>query len=231
MTGGVVRTMCWVLLVASVVSDAPLLGQAPPSDAFAGVYVGAAAGPVSYNTHITFDGLDDPAGRGGFLYGAVSGYNRLNGRWILGVEGTLTRASVPGPYTFDPAITGFAELDLRHDTGVGLDGRVGRLWGDRTLVYASVGYSVVTQSVRLDGVLLSDFEGGAEPVTSGTVQYGAGIEVAIGERVGLRFSLRRLGGHDLSAGDFGTAVSSVGLSAFDVQPSQDQLLVGARYRF
>ena len=172
----------------------------------------------------------NPAGRGAFVAGASLGYNRVTGRWLLGVEGNLARASVPDPYTFDPSVTGFAELDLRQDVGVGLDGRLGLRWSNATLVYASVGYGVGTQSVRLDGVPLSDFEGGSEPATFGAVRFGAGIEVAIAERIGLHLSVRTSAGHDLAARDFGTLVPSSGLSFFDVEPSQDQFLIGARYR-
>ena len=59
----------------------------------------------------------------------------------------------------------------------------------------------------------------------------AGIEVAIAERIGLGVSLRTVGGHDLSRDDFGAVVPTAGLSFFDVEPRQDQFLVGLRYRF
>lgn len=207
----------------------PALGQAPAPHPFSGVYLGGAGGGVSYNTRITFDGVDDPAGRGGFGYSAFLGYNHVFDDWLLGVETILSGASVPGPYTFDPAATGFAELDLRRDPGVGLDVRAGRVVAGRVLVHGIVGYSVATQSVRLDGVPLSDFAGGSEAETFGTVQLGAGVDVPIWSRLGFRFVFRSLGGHDLSAEDFGTVVPDASLTFFDVEPGQHHFLFGFRY--
>lgn len=209
----------------------PAHGQFPDARLFSGVYGGVEVGPVSYNTQITFDGVDDPAGRGGLLYGAFLGYNRVGYPWLFGVEGRVTRASVPDPYTFDPAVTGFAELDIDRSSGVGLDARVGRLIAGRILIHGSVGTSVVTQTVHLDGVPLSGFVGGSEAKTFAAVQLGTGIEVALSPRLGFRFDFRSLEGHDLSADDFGTVVPDASLTFFDVEPGQHQFMFGLRYRF
>lgn len=220
----------WLFVLVGIVGGgSPALAQTP--DAFAGVYAGGEFGAISYNTQITFDGVNDPAGRGGVGYNAFVGYGRAFDAWVLGAEAFVSGASVPDPYTFDPDVTGFSELDLRRGTGVGVDVRGGRLVGGHVLIHGILGYSVATQSVYLDGVPLSDFEGGSEPETFGTVQYGGGVEFAPLSRLGIRFAFRSLGGHDLSAEDFGSVTPDAGLTFFDVEPGQHQFMFGVRYRF
>ena len=87
--------------------------QAQSSDYFSGFYGGFEGGAISYDTQITFDGVDDPAGRGGAGYGAFFGYNHTYEKLSVGAELLFNLASDPDPYTFDPAVVGFAELDLR----------------------------------------------------------------------------------------------------------------------
>jgi len=197
----------------------------------AGFYAGIEVGPVSYDTQITFDGVDDPAGRGGTGFAAVLGYNHVRGDWLTGLEASVTGGSVPDPYTFDENVTGFAELDLRRETGVGMSGRVGRLIARRLLLFGSVGYSVASQSVRLDGVPLVEFAGASDAATFGTVVWGGGLEWRTRSGVAFRFVTRRLGGHDLSAADFGAVVSDAGLTRFDVEPRQMHFVFGVTYRF
>ena len=163
------------------------------------------------------------------MYGVALGYLRPLGRWVLGLETTLGSATVPDPYTFDPSVTGFAELDLRRERGVSLAGRAGRVVAERLLVHGSIGYARATQSVRLDGVRLSEY-GGSGDVTFGTLLLGAGSEVGGATRRGLRFDFRSLGGHDLSADDFGSVVPDAGLTFLDVEPGQHRLTFGVRYR-
>ncbi len=218
----------WVLSTFGAFCS-PLEGQANVSDAFSGLYVGAEAGGVSYNTDITFDGVDDPAGRGAFGYGAFIGYNHGFGAWLVGAEATVTGATEPDPYTFDPARTGFAELDLRRGTGVGLEARAGRVVAGRVLIHAIAGYAVATQQVYLDEVPLSQFPSGSASETFGTVLLGGGIDVPLSSKVGFRFVFRSLGGHDLSADDFGSVVPDAGLTFLDVEPGQHQFMFGLRY--
>ena len=55
-------------------------------DSFSGYYAGVDIGTISYNTQITFDGVDDPAGRGGFGYGVFVGRNWTFKKLLVGGE-------------------------------------------------------------------------------------------------------------------------------------------------
>lgn len=220
----------WVFVVVVFSTlNAPLEGQNPAAAALSGVYVGSEAGGISYNTQITFDGVDDPAGRGAFGFGAFVGYNHALESWLVTAEATLTGGTEPGPYTFDATRTGFAELDLERGMGVGLSARVGRMVAGRALIQLIVGYSVATQTVSLDGVPLSEIPGGSDGETFGTFQLGGGVDIPLSSTLGFRFVFRSLGGHDLSADDFGSVVSDTSLTFFDVEPGVHQFLFGFRY--
>lgn len=185
---------------------------------------------MSYNTQITFDGVDDPAGRGGVGYGAAVGYNHLRDRLLLGAELMFTDAPDPDPYTFDPAVIGFSEMDVLRGASVGLDVRAGVLLTKSILAYGAVGYSANHQSVRLDGVPLEEFANGSGPKRYGAVQLTAGLEWAFHERVGIRTSFRKLNGVDLSAEDFGTIPMDASLSRLDVEPSQQHFFTSILIR-
>lgn len=207
------------------------IAQAQAPGHFSGFYGGLEGGTISYHTQITFDGVDDPAGRGGAGYGAFLGYNHTYGAGLLGAEMVVNLASVPDPYTFDPAVAGFAELDVTRGPSVGLDVRVGYLVLERLLLYGSVGYSANEQAVRIDGISLNQFPGGASDDVFGALQFGAGLEVAVRSRLGLRASFRSLAGHDLNATDFGTIPTAASLTRFDVEPSHQQFFAGLLVRF
>ncbi len=205
--------------------------RAQSSDYFSGFYGGFEGGAISYNTQITFDGVDDPAGRGGAGYGAFFGYNHTYEKLSVGAELLFNLASDPDPYTFDPAVAGFAELDLRRGASFGLDVRAGYLMTERFLLYGSVGYSANKQSVRIDGVPLDQLAGGAAAEEFGASQFGTGLEVAIHPKLGIRVSFRSLTGHDLNVTDFGTIPTDASLTRFDVEPSQQQFFAGLIFRF
>lgn len=224
---------CQYLLVFSVLASLSITSktEAQSSNYFSGYYIGLEIGTISYNTQITFDGVDDPAGRSGGGYGAFFGYNYTNTKLLVGAEILINFASKPGPYTFDPAVVGFAELDLQRGASAGLDFRVGYLVIDRILLYGNVGYSANKQSVHLDGVSLQQFAGGAAAEKFGAFQFGVGVEAAIHLKVSFRFSYRSLAGHDLNATDFGTIPIDASLTRFDVEPSQQQFLAAIVFRF
>lgn len=205
--------------------------QAQSGDYFSEFYGGLEVGAISYNTQITFDGVDDPAGRGGFGYGLFLGYNHSLKKWLIGVEFSFNLASKPGPYTFDPAVTGFAELDLQRGASAGLDLRVGYLVIKRLLIFGSAGYSANKQSVEIDGLPLEQFAGGAAPKIFGALQYGIGFEIAVNPKLSIRSSFRALAGHDLSAADFGTIPADASLTFFDVEPGQHHFFSGLVFRF
>ncbi|MGH1365996.1 MAG: outer membrane protein [Calditrichia bacterium] len=221
-----VFTIAAIVLLSTVTH-----AQDYPTNYFSTFYGGFEVGTNSYNTQITFDGVNDPAGRGGLGYSALFGYNHTDKKWVVGSELSFHFASVPNPYTFDPAVTGFAELDLRRDISVGLDIRTGYLVVKKILIYGNVGYSVNRQSVRIDNVPLDQFEGGAGTETFGALQFGGGLEFSVLAKLSMRTSFKYLGGHDLSAIDFGTIPTDASLTRFDVEPSQQQFLLGLIFHF
>ena len=192
---------------------------------FAGPYAVVEGGAISYNTQITFDGVDDPAGRGGAGFGAAAGFRWVRGRVVFGPEIILNQATVPDPYTFDAAAVGFSELDLRRALSFGADFRLGVLLAGRVLPFAALGLSVNHQSERVDGTSLEDVPGGASPETFGAVQFGAGAELAFSNHLRARFVLRSLKGIDRTADDFGRALNPA-LNRFDVEPRQIQFFSG-----
>ncbi len=107
----------------------------------------------------------------------------------------------------------------------------GYLVTEKILPYGNVGYSANKQSVRIDGVPLDQFAGGAAAQKFGALMFGAGLEVAIHPKLGVRVSFRSLAGHDLNATDFGTIPTDASLTRFDVEPSQQQFLAGLMFRF
>lgn len=215
------------LSILSSICDA----QASPSDYRSGFYIGLEGGIISYNTQITFDGVDDPAGRSGAGYGAMLGYSHVKNQWLIGAEMVVNFASVPNPYTFDPAVTGFSELDLRRGASIGLDARVGYVIAGKVLLYGSVGYSANKQSVRIDGVSLNLFPGGAADAEFAAFQSGIGTEIAVRRNLAFRFTFRSLAGHDLSASDFGSIPRDASLTRLDVEPKQQQFFWGLVYCF
>lgn len=198
---------------------------------FDGFYAGVEGGAISYNTQITFDGVDDPAGRGGGGIGIFLGYNRVFGSWLIGAESFTNFATIPDPYTFNPMATGFSELDLRRGASYGLDMRMGYQFVDKILIFASIGFSANRQSVRIDGVPLDQFSGGASPIHFVAWQPSLGIEFSLHPRWGLRFLFRFFSGRDLELEDFGSVFSDVSLARFDVEPEQQQFLTGLIFHF
>ena len=128
--------VCGILASLSTAGSA----KAQSSDYFSGLYGGLEGGTISYNTQITFDGVDDPAGRSGAGYGAVVGYNHTYEKVLVGAELVFNLASDPDPYTFDPAVVGFSDMDVRRAASFGLDVRVGYLVIEKILLYATLGY-------------------------------------------------------------------------------------------
>lgn len=195
------------------------------SGTFSGAYLGAELGTISYNTQITFDGVDDPAGRGGFGYGGFFGYSRVFNKLLVGGECHYTVVLEPDPYTFDPAVTGFTDLELKRNGSLGFDLRGGYL-NKRLLVYGSVGCARHKQTVLLDGIPLDQFSGGADPEQFGRIQVGIGLEVALGQRLSIRCSLKHMRGHDLDRTDFGSVATNAGLQRLDVEPNLQQIFLG-----
>ncbi len=206
-------------------------GQAQISDSFSGLYGGLEGGSISYNTQITFDGVDDPAGRSAAGYGGFLGYNFLSDNMLLGAEFILNFASVPGPYTFDQTTNGFSELEVRRGTSAGLDLRIGYLIAGRFLFNVKAGYSANSQSVRIkeDPLEIDPMEISRE--SFGRFQLGAGFEASVHPNIAIRFSFRTLAGFDLEKADVADVPPLNAFNRFDVEPSQQQFFSGVVLRF
>lgn len=205
--------------------------RAQTSNFFSGVYGGLEAGSISYNTQITFDGVDDPAGRSAAGYGGFLGYNVLSDNILLGAEFILNFASAPGPYTFDQAANGFSELEVRRGTSAGLDLRIGYLIAGRFLLNAKAGYSANSQSVRIkeDPLEIDPMEISRESFRR--FQFGAGFEASVHPNIAIRFSFRTLAGFDLEKADVTDVPTLNAFNRFDVEPSQQQFFSGVVLRF
>ncbi len=220
------RCWCCIFLCLALINNA----RAQTENSFSGLYGGFEGGSISYNTQITFDGVDDPAGRGGAGYGAFLGYNFVSGNFLLGAEILLNLATVPGPYTFDATVVGFSELDVRRGSSAGLDLRIGYLIAGRFLLNAKAGYSANSQSVRVKGPLeIVPMEVSRDSFHR--FQLGAGFEATVHPNIAIRFSFRRLAGLDLKKADFGEIPTFTSLNRFDVEPSQQQFFSGVVLRF
>lgn len=205
--------------------------QAQTSDFFSGLYGGLEGGSISYNTQITFDGVDDPAGRSAAGYGGFLGYNFLSDNILLSAEFILNFASVPGAYTFDETANGFSELEVRRGTSVGLDLRIGYLIAGRFLLNAKAGYSANSQSVRIkeDPLEIDPMEISRESFAR--FQLGAGFEASVHPNIAIRFSFRTLAGFDLEKSDVADVATLNTFNRFDVEPSQQQFFSGVVLRF
>ena len=218
------RHLC--ALIGALLFSLDIAAQSDFSDAFSGYYAGVEIGTISYNTQITFDGVDDPAGRGGLGYGAFLGYNHRFKKLLVGGEVYYNGVLEPDPYTFDPGVIGFSELDLKRGANWGVDVRGGYLLLSRLLIYGSVGYSHSKQSVLIDGTPLNEFSGGSGAERFGRVRLGLGLEYAFTSSIAVRCAFEQMEGHDLDRSDFGVIASDAALQRLDVEPSLQQFFVG-----
>lgn len=219
----------WVLVYA-VLHGQQVEAQSDFSHAFSGYYAGVEVGTISYNTQITFDGVDDPAGRGGLGYGVFMGYNWTIKSLLVGGELYCNGVKEPDPYTFDPNVIGFSELDLERGASLGIDIRAGYLL-KRLLIYGTVGYSHNKQSVVIDGTPLERFSGGSDPERFGRMLLGFGLEVALTSSLSIRCAFEQMEGYDLDRSDFGIIATNAALQRLDVEPSLQQFFVGANVSF
>lgn len=207
--------------------------QAQTADEFVfrGPYVGAEFGSINSDALITFDGVRDPAGRGRFGFGGFVGYNYTADNFLIGAEVSSTVATDADPFTFDPGVVGFSELELDRGPAFGVDVHAGYIVARRILVFGTLGYGRSELKYFVDGIPLDEITGKSPSGSIGSVRYGGGVDGAITRHLHLRLIYRRLSGGDLSTSDFEPLVSDAGLDHFDFSPNESQILLGALWIF
>ncbi len=205
--------------------------QTTDESAFHGPYVGAEIGSINSDALITFDSVRDPAGRGRFGFGVLAGYNYTVDNFLIGAEFFFSVAADADPFTFDPAVVGFSDLELDRRPAFGLDARAGYIVTRRILVFGTLGYGASKHKYLVDGTPLDEITGKSPSGSFGTFRYGGGIEGAITRNLHLRLTYRKFSGDDLSTIDFEPLVSNAGLNNFDLKPDERQIMLGILWIF
>lgn len=138
-------------IIAAIVAasfSVPAFAQ-DSSTSFSGPHAEVLAGLDVVDTNSEFGSPD------GLYYGLGLGYDVQKGSTVFGIEGEV------GDSTADRTVSGF-DLEAKRDLYIG--GRVGRVIGDKALLYAKVGYT----NARLDVDGIGDNGDG--------VRLGAGVE-------------------------------------------------------
>ena len=228
-----IRDIVGLVLISLVVTGASATAQAQTTgeNAFHGPYVGAELGSIASDALIRFDGVRDPAGRGRFGFGVLGGYNYTLGSFLGGAEVSLNAATDADPFTFDPAVVGFSNLELDRGLALGLDARAGYIVAQRILLFGTLGYGVSEHEYLIDGTPLDEITGRSSSGSFGAFRYGGGIEAAIASHLHLRLIYRRFSGEGLSTEDFEPLASDAGLDHFDLELDEKQILLGILWRF
>ena len=172
-------------------------------------------------------GFGDSTRGGGPLGGIQIGANWQAGKWVLGIEGALSAASLRGENT---CFSGLGGINCEHavDAIGTVTGRVGFAW-DRSLAYAKAGGAWANTNYTLMGntSALSLGTGNTTAIRSGWVA-GAGIEYALTNNWSTFVEYDHLG--------FGTTrvpfptVALVNAKAIRVDESIDLVKVGFNYK-
>ncbi len=170
------RSVAYPLLAAAAVfgTAAPAFAQAAAP--FTGLHVEGIAG----GDRIQNDGHSDA-----FMYGVGAGYDVQMGSALVGIEGEISDSNnkdCSGARTVaDPRLCAKAARDLY------VGGRVGKVVGGRTLLYAKAGYT----NARFK---LTDDDGTDEVTLDRTnlngVRVGAGAEYAVGSNAYVKAEYR-----------------------------------------
>ncbi len=174
-----------------------------------GGYVGAQIGGGHLFGEVKASGSKDYV-KGGAAGGVYAGYNWQMSRAVLGLEGDFI--DLGHKKTFNHATLG--TVKARNNWSAGLKARVG-LPIDRFMPYLSAGVS------------LADFElsanGTKKDSTNLSLNFGAGVEYAMSDKIHLRADYSINGVNDMRKNFGGTSVKS--------EAGSHRLMVGVSYHF
>lgn len=123
--------------------------------------------------------------KAGFMYGGQVGYDLQRGRTVFGVEGELTDATTKKCYN-SPSFgsCGSASRDLY------VGGRIGRVVGTSTLIYAKAGYTNARSEYTYYDATTTPTTLGSGSGKSDGIRGGVGVEQKVGKNVALKAEYR-----------------------------------------
>lgn len=170
--------MAAITIAFAALPSAPAADEPPARPAFEGFYVGASAAYSAGSARVVFEG--EPAQSltlNGAALGGFAGYGLRHDRLLLAAE-------IDGAYATaeDSATMGFGELRLETRAILGASAIAGIVVDERLLFYGRAGYRAVILRGDAPGTRFTDAAHGPS--------IGAGVALAIGERVMLRLEGR-----------------------------------------
>lgn len=114
----------------------------------------------------------------GVVYGGQLGYDWRSGQTVYGVEGEITGGTTKNCYTHVTSPTSTDGFCDKADRDLYIGGRIGRVVGDSTLVYAKAGYTNFRTDFdyRDGGTGAGNYSGGS---ANDGYRVGAGVEQAV----------------------------------------------------
>lgn len=168
------------LFAASLLLSAlatPALAQDNPDKPFEGASVTAITG-VDVGSQLGWS-------KAGFMYGAQIGYDIQRGRTVLGIEGEVSDATTKQCFNYATfGSCGNASRDLY------VGGRIGRVVGASTLVYAKAGYTNARSEYSYYDATTTPTTLGSGSGKSDGIRGGVGVEQKVGKNVALKAEYR-----------------------------------------
>jgi outer membrane immunogenic protein len=166
----------------------------PPPRNWSGLYVGGHLGCAWADTDLTFLNTSGFGSTGdatsldtsGWIGGGHIGYNHQMGRWVLGIEATLSGGDLQetklNPFNPDPPV--FSEtLTIDIDWLFTATGRLGYTWAPRWLTYVKGGYA----SANIEASMLAVTAVGRSETSTSAVHHGwtvgAGMEYMLAPNI------------------------------------------------
>ncbi|KAB2850137.1 MAG: porin family protein [Hyphomicrobiaceae bacterium] len=206
---------------------------APPVYKWSGLYIGGhaglATGDTTGNADLGFFSVSTDYEISGAIYGGYIGYNHQTGNLVLGIEGTLSGASIKGDTTCLIALKCAREVDWMAT----LVGRLGYAM-DRTMVYGVIGVAWADVETKVTDNIF----GGALLTLNGDKNHtgfviGFGIEHALSHNIVARIEYNHIDfrseTHDLSITFFGVPVPATIPSRVDLDV--DTIKIGVAVKF
>jgi outer membrane immunogenic protein len=176
-------------LVLPLAAMGPAAAMAQGSEPFSGPYVGPELGLHEHHFYIRETDAVTGVSQGRYYRawgvggGVFAGYDLpLAERVRLGVEASLSIGGATAEAHFDDG--GFYRQNPRY--GAKVTARLGYVLGEDVLVYGTAGYGGHRYRVEQSGEILGATDWGD------SFTLGAGVELRLGDRAGLRLDLRHL---------------------------------------